>query len=101
MGSKSEFTCDKCGYQAEVSGGRDCGMIAVVQTMICETCCQLVDVLTGRFGKEGPTGDVDYDKDLGACPGCHGKQLSAWSKSRPCPKCEGRMIQGQMKCLWD
>jgi hypothetical protein len=101
MGSQSEFTCEKCGYQAEVSGRKDFGMVAVVQTMICESCCQLVDVLIGRSGEEGPTGDADYDRDLGVCPECRGNQVSAWSTSRPCPKCEGRMIEGEMTCLWD
>lgn len=26
MGSWIEFTCEKYGYRAEVSGGKDCGM---------------------------------------------------------------------------
>jgi hypothetical protein len=42
-------------------------MVAVVQTMVCDSCSELVDVLIGRSGEEGPTGDPDYDKKLGVC----------------------------------
>ena len=88
-------------YRAEVSGGKDYGMVAVVQTMVCNSCSELVDVLIGRAGTEGPTGDPDYDKDLGVCPQCRGKDLVVWDKSMPCPKCEGRMTKGQSTSLWD
>ena len=76
-------------------------MVAVVQTMICRSCGQLVDVLIGRCGSEGPTGDPDYDKDLGVCPACRGSDVSVWQKSRPCPKCDGRMTEGRPTALWD
>ena len=79
MGSWIEFTCENCGYRAEVSGGKDYGMVAVVQTMICRSCGQLVDMqLIGRCGSDGPTGDPDYDKDLGVCPECRGNDVSVW-----------------------
>ena len=101
MGAWIQFTCENCGYRAEVSGGKDFGMVAVVQTMVCHSCNQLVDVLIGRYGTEGPTGDPDYDKGLGVCSGCHGNDVVAWEETRPCPKCDGRMIEGQTTALWD
>ena len=100
MGIQIEFTCQSCGYNAEVSGGKDYGMVAVVQTMVCGSCSELLDVLIGRGGEEGPTGDSDYDKDLGVCPQCRGKDLVVWEESMGCPKCEGRMNEGQ-RTLWD
>ena len=102
MGSRYLFSCSKCGYLSEVSGGKDCGMMAVVRTMICQDCADLVDVLIGRFGKEGLTGDAEYDKDIGLCPECDGANIVAWhERDRPCPKCDGRMIKGQATVLWD
>ncbi len=49
MGSRYLFSCNKCDHLSEVSGGKDCGMMAVVQTMVCQDCADLVDVLIGRF----------------------------------------------------
>lgn len=48
-------------------------MIAVVETMTCQGCKEVVDVLIGQTGREGPTGDSDYDKDLLVCPRCRSK----------------------------
>jgi hypothetical protein len=51
-----------------VSGGRDVGMVAVVRTMTCNDCKEVVDVLIGRYGESGPIGDPDYDADLNIFP---------------------------------
>lgn len=101
MGACYQFTCPGCGYSAEVSGGRGVGMDAVVQTMICQDCRALVDVLIGRHGRDGPTGDVDYDKHLGACPDCGGRHVVSWKQGEPCPKCSAKMKRGSMTTLWD
>ena len=101
MGSWIEFTCEKCAYRAEVSGGRDCGMVAVIETMTCWSCRQLVDVLIGQYGRDGRTGDSNYDKDLGICPECRSKDVAVWKESGPCPKCNARMTKGQPTALWD
>ncbi len=68
MGTAYNFTCTKCGYSAKASGGRAVGMVAVVRTMTCNDCKEVVDVLIGRYGENGPTGDPDYDADLNICP---------------------------------
>ena len=47
MGTWTALTCEKCDYSTSVSGGKDWGMIHVVQTMICRDCSQLVDVVIG------------------------------------------------------
>ena len=47
MGGLFEFKCPNCGYQAEVSGGEDCGFFARTETMVCKNCLQVVDVLVG------------------------------------------------------
>lgn len=101
MGSGFQFKCAKCGYEAMVSGGLDCGMVAVVRTMLCDDCRELVDVLTGAYGQEGKTGDPKLDTDLGRCPECNGTNVSEWPKKRPCPKCDGKMRKLGLEMMWD
>lgn len=43
------YTCIRCGYDAGLSDGKDCGMTAVVRTSICKSCSSLVDVIIGFF----------------------------------------------------
>jgi hypothetical protein len=102
MGIKFEYTCSKCGYLAEVSGGRDVGMLSVIRTMICEHCTELVEVLIGRYGKDGPTGDPEYDKRMGLCPICDGNTVKPWPRRHPCPKCGDRMTKKKGDyIMWD
>jgi len=101
MGTLFEFRCNKCDYTAEVSGGKDCGMVAVVRTMVCRNCRELVDVTIGRRGREGLTGDADYDRGIGICPRCNGAEVTSWGRSRPCPRCDGKMRKGESTVLWD
>lgn len=103
MGTKQTFDCPDCGYSTIVSGGRDYGMVAVVQTMVCGDCQDLVDVLIGREFIDGPTGDPKYDKDLGVCPDCHGHNVTPWPKEHPCPRCKSIMVidPDGLEMLWD
>jgi len=102
MGTRHQYKCENCGYSAVVSGGIDCGFVAVVQTMICHDCERLVDVLVGRCGFVGPTGDLEYDKELGLCPRCHGNNLTTWTDLRACPKCDDSMINDMSLIVnWD
>jgi uncharacterized paraquat-inducible protein A len=103
MGIKYTFACPDCDYSVMVSGERDCGMVAVVQTMVCKDCQELVDVLVGRYGKDGPTGDPDYDQDLGVCPDCQGQNVAPWPEEHPCPRCKSPMVidPDGLEMLWD
>lgn len=101
MGTTNQFTCDDCGYSASVSGGRDFGFVAVVQTMTCQNCKELVDVLIGHHGEDGPMGDPEFDKDLGLCPECDGSHVSVWDAPYPCPKCAKPMPPGKPELNWD
>ena len=102
MGAHYLFQCSECKYNATVSGGRDVGMLAVTKTMICQSCNEVVDVMIGQFGQDGPTGDPEFDKELGICPGCEGADLRSWSRRHPCPKCNGRMIrEKEPRIMWD
>lgn len=103
MGTKYEFRCKECAYAATVSGGLDCGLVAVVRTMVCEDCKEIVDVLVGKYGEEGPTGDPAYDKDLNVCPICQRRRVRPWSVSRSCPRCSTHMTLApdSPRVLWD
>jgi Zn finger protein HypA/HybF involved in hydrogenase expression len=98
MGEWFEFKCPECGYRAQVPGGEDCGEIAVTETMVCERCSELVDVMVG-FAIPSP--DNKPDKDMGRCPKCHSDEVTPWEKEWLCPKCGKKMIKGRSVCLWD
>ncbi len=101
MGTAYEFVCKGCDYTATVCGGRGVGMEAVLRTMICSHCEELVDVLIGFFGRDGPSGDPEHDKNLDRCPECNGQELKRWPASRPCPRCGGKMSEGDEIICWD
>jgi Zn finger protein HypA/HybF involved in hydrogenase expression len=90
MGQRFEFSCEGCGYRAEVSGGGDAGYLVVTKTMTCLACKQVMDVVVGE-SHPGPLGsDIDI---FGLCPRCRGRKVTAWEKDRPCPKCGGKMAK--------
>jgi len=103
MGTRYEFRCRACGYSTTVSGGLDHGMVAVVRTMTCDDCKEVVDVLVGKYGQEGPTGDPSYDKDLRVCPNCSRRRVRAWDVGRSCPRCGSPMTlaHDSPTVLWD
>lgn len=99
MGSLFAYACSQCDYRAEVSGGPDSGFIASVETMRCENCRELVDVLTALHPETGPpTGDGT--EEIGRCPGCGSRRVVPWREAG-CPKCGARMEQGDLTLLWD
>lgn len=99
MGRLFEFGCDKCGYQAEVSGGDDAGFIVITQTMTCLDCKEVVDVEVSPFYPDSEINRADF----GRCPLCRGHQVFPWPKSRPCPKWGETMkkLDTGRVCFWD
>jgi transposase-like protein len=47
MGRTYLFECPHCAYSAKVSGGADKGLRFTSQTLLCQDCKQLHDVVTG------------------------------------------------------
>lgn len=102
MGHSYIFNCPECSYSAEVSDGLDYGWFAVIRTMTCRDCRELVEVCIGKNGLIGPTGDPEYDRKIGICPECKGDNVQPWPDSHPCPRCEGSMTtDGVITILWD
>jgi hypothetical protein len=100
MGTKTSFKCNQCGYTTIISGGHDCGMLAVTDTYMCKTCKNIVDVCVGEYGKrflkdEIKTMNADLDSYLQfyKCPVCESEEeLVLWNnKKRPCPRCDGKL----------
>ena len=46
MGRSYWFECARCGYRAKVSGRADRGINLFVETIVCQDCKQLYDVVT-------------------------------------------------------
>jgi ribosomal protein L37AE/L43A len=94
------------------SGGYDNWMLAVTDTYICKSCKKIVDVNVGEYGVKYTKEEVlDKKKrnetglDFYLCPEYGSNEnLVKWSiRSRPCPKCDGKMkkdIYGDT-VLWD
>lgn len=103
MGAMYEFVCPGCSYQVEVRDGRDVGMVAVLESMTCVPCHEVVNVLVGSLGEVGkPTGlPDDTDEYLGNGPRCMGTKLTTWSPEHPCPRCGKEMAIGGSGTMWD
>ncbi len=101
MGTSYLFKCNKCSYEAMLSDGKGYGFSAVIETMTCTNCREMVNVLIGARGEEGKTGDPETDKILGLCPKCKGSNVAKWDKRRSCSKCNGKMEKGDTIRLWD
>ena len=103
MGSWHVFSCDKCDYTVTVSGGLDRGFYAVTETMQCDDCIALVDVLVGLAKKMSGRVEITTGEKFGKCPKCEGRNVRAWSeKDRPCPRCEGKMVMTKENVVfWD
>lgn len=114
MGATFQFCCGECGYEAEVSGGFDRGMVSVTHTVTCPRCRGLSDVkLWSRW--DGEPGDqvlwgMDEDEAVEYWKGHHGlvrcgidrrHTAAFWRHPGPCPRCGNEMTQGEMTMLWD
>jgi len=97
VGTLYQFRCKPCGYEAEVSGGQDCGMTSATVTVLCETCRELFDVVTSTdaiFAK--PEREIPI-----RCPNDSAHSCQLWTSPGPCPKCGKTMVRGEETVLWD
>ena len=102
MGQTYAYACEKCGYAAEVSGGKDRGFTVVTVTRLCRRCLELADVFAGEVRDKPGTGNwgVKPATHPKRCPKCGSDDTVAWKK-RLCPKCGGKMINHGTICMWD
>jgi hypothetical protein len=99
MGQRFDFKCTRCGYDAEVGGGHECGMRAHYVTIECSDCRALYDVLAGLLSKKA--GHKLFEEKALECPNQENHRVKEWVSGGPCPKCGGAMEKGGLTCLWD
>jgi hypothetical protein len=97
VGSLYQFRCEACGYAAEVSGGRDCGMASATVTILCETCSELFDVVTST---DAILARPEHEIPIG-CPNDSAHSCRLWAFEDRCPKCGAPMVRGEEIVLWD
>ena len=100
MGAHYQFLCERCGYEAEVSGGDDAGMIVNTTTILCEDCEELYDAVTFRRAW-GPEEEPDPGPIEPRCPKSKRHSFRPWEHPGPCPRCGNEMTMGGMLALWD
>jgi len=97
VGTLYQFRCESCGYEAEVSGGRDCGMASATVTIFCEICSELFDVVTRADAVLArPEREISI-----RCPNDSRHSCRLWTSPGPCPKCGKTMVRGEETVLWD
>lgn len=97
MGSWRNFKCDKCGYEAMVSGGPDCGFDVRVVTISCAGCREIMDVTVGTPLEDEAT---VLRRPL-RCARNRSHQVQLWNAGGPCPRCGAPMTPGDFVALWD
>ncbi len=100
MGAEYQFVCERCGYEARVSGGDDAGMLVSTTTVLCEDCGKLYDVVTARRPMD-PAEDPDPGPIEPRCPKSKKHTIRGWEHPGPCPKCGNQMPMGDEMTLWD
>ena len=100
MGQSYYFECPSCNYSVTASDGVDCGFVAVVQSMICTDCTEVVDVLIGERGKVFARDICTQEDKFYICPKCKKDHLSEW-ENKECPKCGQIMENEGLGILWD
>ena len=113
MGTRYQFICPKCQYEAVVSGGDDIGMAGQTTTIGCDDCRELYDVVTSETPWEEPP---DLDEESLVCPGSASwddeeddaseasnpdHRVRRWKDDGPCPKCGMSMSRGELVEHWD
>jgi hypothetical protein len=97
MGVIYRFCCPHCGYEALVSGGKDCNFMVETETRLCSVCNKIVDVITAFQGRYEPHERESMDR----CPDCYSMTRIPWKMGDPCPKCGFRMERGNREILQD
>jgi predicted nucleic acid-binding Zn ribbon protein len=97
MGSAYSYKCTNsdCGHEATISGGKDCGFLGEVESMVCLDCKELMDVLVAPAPKLKPIEP--------RCDECKGQNLKKFYPGRTgCPKCGSKIKRDPSTLVrWD
>jgi len=97
MGSLYLFECRSCGYNCQVSGGDDLGMMVRTTTIICSKCKELYDVVVS----DEPWREDAIDAENLRCPKSKRHKVEKWEDPGSCPKCGQKMKRGEHTLFWD
>lgn len=103
MGAHYRYTCPRCRYEEDLSGGADVGMISRTRTALCAACRRLVDVVVHLSAGHLRAYPEDAAR-LGRCPHCEGTEVTLLDEEPPaipCPRCGSGMNRGELVTLWD
>ncbi len=92
MGTIFKYKCSNCKYTDEVSGGADIGFFIKTKTGFCSQCNRLVDVVIE---------DKFAPVSARVCPICEKDIKQWWVEGKPCPLCQGKMINMGCVLQWD
>ena len=99
MGMLLDWTCSRCGYAAEVSGGDDVGMAVATTTIVCRGCRNLYDVVTSREPwLEKP---ADWEARLRSPTRIRWHVVEPWTGPGACPRCGATIEPGRVVAMWD
>jgi len=102
MGQLHAFTCPACGYRADVCGGKDIGLHAVLATVACRNCKALFDARADQEAADILVGGRTRGRLTGlTCPENPDHCVVQWRHPWACPKCGERMVKGGTTLCWD
>ena len=103
MGQMRKYRCPSCRYAETDAGGRSCGMIAVIETILCRDCRRLYDAIAEETPDEALQEDGRVRGNLTGirCPVSENHSFIRWRKPWPCPRCNTQMVASKLALNWD
>lgn len=92
-----KFYCEKCGYQAMVSGRNGRGDFDQGMTIACEDCKELYEIEPER----AYTVKVKTSYRMHRCPKAYTHKIRTWTFPGNCPRCGEPMKKGDHVVSWD
>ncbi|MBP7937820.1 MAG: hypothetical protein KA354_24535 [Phycisphaerae bacterium] len=72
-------------------------MRSSTQTILCEDCKRLMDVLETLIDETGKESEAHALK----CYRSSGHRIKVWNHPGPCPRCGQTMTRGEVTVMWD
>jgi Zn finger protein HypA/HybF involved in hydrogenase expression len=100
MSARFKYGCTGCDYEIHVAGGISIGIDVGRDTMVCNSCKNLVDVVIRHIEPRNLQRSKEHKEAPFTCPLCKSGSVAQWNHRRPCPKCGKEMKQIQGHVIW-